>query len=135
MIVLKPGQEYDELGKRKTQIIAKIIYFLYCAIDSNKYSCVCQRESTKEIWRLLEITYKGTNQVLKSLKLIYILDHSYELFSINDNKTIFGMFTRFIDIVNSLQTLGKTYKESKKVMKILRSFPKNEKPRSPQFKR
>ncbi|KAL6319784.1 hypothetical protein AAG906_036843 [Vitis piasezkii] len=32
---------------------------------------------------------------------------------------------RFIDIVNGLEALGKTYKESKKVMKILRSLPSN----------
>nr|CAN81374.1 hypothetical protein VITISV_020869 [Vitis vinifera] len=33
------------------------------------------------------------------------------------------MITRFTDIVNGLEALGKTYKESKKVMKILRSLP------------
>ncbi|RVW57819.1 hypothetical protein CK203_115938 [Vitis vinifera] len=30
---------------------------------------------------------------------------------------------KFIDIVNGLEASGKTYKESKKVMKILRSLP------------
>ncbi|RVW92987.1 hypothetical protein CK203_032799 [Vitis vinifera] len=30
---------------------------------------------------------------------------------------------KFTDIVNGLEGLGKTYKESKKVMKILRSLP------------
>ena len=33
------------------------------------------------------------------------------------------MITRFTDIVNGLETLGKTHKESEKVMKILRSLP------------
>ncbi|RVX19214.1 hypothetical protein CK203_008602 [Vitis vinifera] len=33
------------------------------------------------------------------------------------------MITRFINIVNSLKALGKTYKESEQVMKILRSLP------------
>ncbi|RVW51412.1 hypothetical protein CK203_097178 [Vitis vinifera] len=33
------------------------------------------------------------------------------------------MITRFIDIVNGLKALGKTYKESEKMMKILRSLP------------
>ena len=39
------------------------------------------------------------------------------------NETIVEKITRFTDIVNGLETLGKTYKESKKVMKILRSLP------------
>ncbi|RVW34649.1 hypothetical protein CK203_116480 [Vitis vinifera] len=33
------------------------------------------------------------------------------------------MITRFTDIVNGLETLGKTYKEYEKVMKILKSLP------------
>ena len=52
----------------------------------------------------------------KSQKLIY-------LFSMKENETIVEMITRFTNIVNGLEALGKTYKESEKVMKILRSFP------------
>ncbi|WKA11485.1 hypothetical protein VitviT2T_028980 [Vitis vinifera] len=40
-----------------------------------------------------------------------------------ENEAIVEMITRFIDIVNGLKVLGKTYKESEKVMKILRSLP------------
>ena len=40
-----------------------------------------------------------------------------------DNETTVEMMTRFIDIVNCLEALGKTYKESEKVMKILKSLP------------
>ncbi|KAL6324993.1 hypothetical protein AAG906_019901 [Vitis piasezkii] len=40
-----------------------------------------------------------------------------------ENETIVEMITRFTNIVNGLEALGKTYKESKKVMKILRSLP------------
>ncbi|RVW90117.1 hypothetical protein CK203_035904 [Vitis vinifera] len=39
-----------------------------------------------------------------------------------ETKTIVEMITRFTDIVNGLEALGKTYKESEKVMKILRSY-------------
>ncbi|RVW80169.1 hypothetical protein CK203_054137 [Vitis vinifera] len=40
-----------------------------------------------------------------------------------ENETIVEMITSFTDIVNGLEALGKTYKESEKVMKILRSLP------------
>ena len=40
-----------------------------------------------------------------------------------ENETIVEMITKFTGIVNSLKALGKTYKESKQVMKILRSLP------------
>ena len=42
-----------------------------------------------------------------------------------DNEIIVEMITKFTNIVNGLETLGKTYKESEKVMKILRSLPTN----------
>ena len=40
-----------------------------------------------------------------------------------ENETIVELITRFTDIVNGLEALGKTYKESEKVMKILMSLP------------
>ena len=90
-------------------------------MDRNEYNRICQCKLAKEIWRLLEITHEGTNQV-KELK-INLLVCSYELFLMKDNETIVEMITRIIDIVNGLEALGKTYKESEKVMKILRSLP------------
>ena len=44
-------------------------------------------------------------------------------FFMKDNETIVEMITRFTEIVNGLEALGKTYKESENVMKILRSLP------------
>ena len=90
-------------------------------MDRNEYNRICQCKSAKEIWRLLEITHEGTNQVKESK--INLLVHNYELFSMKETETIVEMITRFTDIVNGLEALGKTYKESEKVMKILRSLP------------
>ena len=44
-------------------------------------------------------------------------------FFMKNNETIVKMITRFTEIVNGLEALGKTYKESENVMKILRSLP------------
>ena len=90
-------------------------------MDRNEYNRICQCKSAKEIWKLIEITHEGTNQVKESK--INLLVHNYELFSMKENETIVEMITRFTDIVNGLETLGKTHKESEKVMKILRSLP------------
>ena len=50
--------------------------------------------------------------------------HGFELFSMKDNEYIIEMFTRFTNIINGLQVLGKIYKESDTVMKIMRFLPK-----------
>ena len=75
-----------------------------------------------EIWRLLEVTHEGTNQVKESK--INKLVHGYELFAMKDNELIVKMFTRFIDIIIGLKPWERPTKKSEKVMKILRSFPK-----------
>ena len=49
--------------------------------------------------------------------------HDYELFSIKDFESIVQMFSRFMVMVNELESLGKTYTKVEKVMKILRSLP------------
>ncbi|WKA11536.1 hypothetical protein VitviT2T_029026 [Vitis vinifera] len=119
-LVPKPNQEWNELDRRNFQLNAKVVFTLQCAMDRNEYNRICQCKSAKEIWRLLEITHEGTNQV-KELK-INLLVHNYELFSMKENETIVEMITRFTDIVNGLEALEKTYKESEKVMKILKSL-------------
>ena len=50
--------------------------------------------------------------------------YNYELFTMKDNETVVDVFNGFIDVINGLQALGKVYKESEKLMKILRSLSK-----------
>ena len=119
-MVPKPKQEWNELDRRNFQLNVKVVFTLQCVMDRNEYDRICQCKSAKEIWRLLEITHEGTNQVKQSK--INLLVHSYELFFMKENETIVEMIARFTDIVNGLEVLGKTYKESEKVMKILRSL-------------
>ena len=121
IMVPKPKQEWDERDRRNFQLNAKTVYTLQCSMNRNEYNRICQCKSTKEIWRLLETTHERTNQVKESK--INLLVHSYEWFFRKENETIVEMITRFTDIVNGLEALGKTYKESKKEMKILRSLP------------
>ena len=63
VLVPKPKQELNELDRRNFQLNGKAIFTLQCAMDRNEYTRICQCKSAKEIWRLLEITHKKTNQV------------------------------------------------------------------------
>ncbi|GAV61116.1 UBN2 domain-containing protein, partial [Cephalotus follicularis] len=77
----------------------------------------------KEMWDRLEVTYKGTNQV-KYAK-ISMLVHDYELFSMNEDADIKSMFTRFTNIINTLQSLDKTFSNSELVRKIFRCLQRS----------
>ncbi|KAH9762987.1 hypothetical protein KPL70_001016 [Citrus sinensis] len=45
------------------------------------------------------------------------------------NESVYSMYTRFTDIVNTLGALGKTFSNSEKVKKIIRSLPKEWRPK------
>ncbi len=68
------------------------------------------------------VTYEGTSQVRETKISIFV--HQYELFKMQGNETIKEMFTRFTQIVNSLNSLGKTFTNEEMVRKILRCLPK-----------
>ena len=73
-MVLKSKKERDECDRRNFQLNAKVVYTLQCSMDRNEYNKICQGKTAKEIWRLLEITHEGTNQVKESK--INLLVHS-----------------------------------------------------------
>ena len=54
-----------------------------------------------------------------------MLVHKYKMFKMQSYETIGDIFTRFSEITNNLQSLGKSYSSSDLVRKILRSLTPN----------
>ena len=102
---------------------AKVMNILYCTLDPNEFNRISTCKSAKEIWDRLEVTHEGTNQI-KEYK-INIIVHNYELFRMKPDESITQIFTRFIDIINDLKSLGRVYPNSEQVRKILRALPKS----------
>ncbi|KAH9742057.1 hypothetical protein KPL70_002837 [Citrus sinensis] len=123
----KPSREWNELEKRKATLNSKVINALFCALDKKEFHRVSSCESANEIWYKLEIVYEGTNQVKESKISRYT--RQYELFQMEQNESVHSMYTRFTDIVNTLGALGKTFSNSEKVKKIIRSLPKEWRPK------
>ena len=116
--IRKTLDEYNEEESRKFQLNSRAIYILVCVMDRNEYNRISQCKTVKEIWRILEITHEGTTQVKDSK--VRILENDYEMFKMKPNESIVEMFTRFTDVVNGLEGLGKRVSEQDKVSKILR---------------
>ena len=123
----KPSREWNELEKRKVSLNSKAMNALFCALDKKEFHRVSSCESANEIWDKLEVVYEGTNQVKESKISRYT--RQYELFKMEQNESVYSMYTRFTDIVNTLRALGKTFSNSKKVKKIIRSLPKKWRPK------
>ncbi|GAV84135.1 UBN2 domain-containing protein, partial [Cephalotus follicularis] len=104
---LKPRSSYTDDDRKKVQLNAKVNHVIICALNSNEFNRVSSCATAKEMWDRLEVTYEGTNQV-KEAK-INMLVREYEMFSMKENENISGMFFRFTNIINSLQSLNKCY--------------------------
>ncbi|KAH9765776.1 hypothetical protein KPL70_001961 [Citrus sinensis] len=102
----KPSRDWNEFEKRKASLNSKAMNALFCALDKKEFHRVSSCESANEIWHKLEVVYEGTNLKL-SMKAQ----------------------TKFTDIVNTLGALGKTFSNSEKVKKIIRSLPKEWRPK------
>ncbi|KAH9743401.1 hypothetical protein KPL70_003287 [Citrus sinensis] len=120
--ISKPSREWNEFEKRKAFLNSKAMNALFCALDKKEFHRVSSCESANEIWHKLEVAYKGTNQVKESQISRYT--RQYELFQMEQNENVYSMYTRFTKIVNTLGALGKTFSNSEKVKKIIRSLPK-----------
>ncbi|KAH9802197.1 hypothetical protein KPL71_001280 [Citrus sinensis] len=123
----KPSREWNEFEKRKASLNSKVMNALFCALDKKEFHRVSSCESANEIWHKLEVVYEGTNQVKESKISRYT--RQYELFQMEQNENVYSMYTRFTDIVNTLGALGKTFSNSEKVKKIIRSLPKEWRPK------
>ncbi|KAH9679892.1 Integrase catalytic domain-containing protein [Citrus sinensis] len=123
----KPSREWNELEKRKASLNSKAMNALFCALDKKEFHRVSSCESANEIWHKLEVAFEGMNQVKESKISMYT--RQYELFQMEQNESVYSMYTRFTDIVNTLGALGKTFSNSEKVKKIIRSLPKEWRPK------
>ncbi|KAH9685791.1 hypothetical protein KPL70_014095 [Citrus sinensis] len=123
----KPSSQWSELEKRKMSLNSKAMNALFCALDKKEFHRVSSCDSAQEIWNKLEVVYEGTNQV-KEFK-ISRYTRQYELFQMEQNENAYSMYTRFTDIVNTIGALGKTFSNSEKVKKIIRSLPKEWRPK------
>ena len=117
----KLEEDWDENDIKQSEINAKAMNLLYCALDPSEFNRISTCTFAKEIWDTLEVTHEGTNQV-KNTK-INMLVHTYEMFRMEPNESITDMYTRFTNIVNAMRSLGKVISNADLVNKILRSLP------------
>ena len=113
----KPVAERTKGDKELIKLNAKAMTAFHCALDSNEFNRISQCKSANEIWHVLEVTHEGTSKVKKSKQSVF--QSKYELFKMQEDENITEMYTRFTEIVNALEALGKSLSEEEKVLKIL----------------
>ena len=90
---------------------------LFSAVTNEEFKKISSTETAKEVWTILQTTYKGTKAV-KDSKL-QILTTSFEEIKIEDDESFDEFYAKLKDIVNSAFNLGETIPEPKIVRKML----------------
>ena len=94
-------------------------------MTNEKFKKISFTKVTKEVWTILETTYKGTKAV-KTVKLQRLIS-SFEEIRMEEDGTFDEFYAKFKDIVNSAFNLGESIAESKIVRKILMKSASNSK--------
>ncbi|MQM06066.1 hypothetical protein Taro_038887 [Colocasia esculenta] len=121
LVILNNRDNWTEDDRKKISLNCKAKSILCCALSKKEFNRVSACKSTMEMWEKLRITYEGTNKVKETR--IDILVIQYERFQMQSGETITQMFSRFTEITNGLDGLGKSYEMGDMVRKILRSLP------------
>ncbi|KAK2970461.1 hypothetical protein RJ640_003670 [Escallonia rubra] len=116
IIPMKDGQEGNKIPKGILAVNTQEPHLfsmdnrakntISCSLDVNEYNRVSACKTTQEIWRLLEVTHQGINQV-KETK-INMLIQQYEAFKMKENGSINEMYSRFTLIIKWTEAIGES---------------------------
>ena len=105
---------------RQSTINFSAMNILQCAIHPMEFSRISTCRSAKEMWDKLELIYEGTSEVKETKANLLITE--YEMFKMKDDESISDMFTRLMQLINHLKTLGKMYTDTELVRRVIRSL-------------
>ena len=79
---------------------------LYCGLGKAEYNRISCSSNAKKIWSRLEVTHEGTVEVRSTR--IHMLTQLFDNFKNENGESIDSLFARSADIVNPLNSLGKS---------------------------
>ncbi|KAL6531971.1 hypothetical protein OROGR_013941 [Orobanche gracilis] len=94
---------------------------LFVTLDKGTFSKVKGCKTAKEIWDKLKSICEGTE--LSKENKISKLTQEFEFFEMKSNENLEDLDLRFTKIVNELESLGKSYTQKEKNLKVFRSLP------------
>ena len=121
-IIRKEEIDYNDDDWKKLDMKEIAMNILHSGMNENDFNRTCTCKTAKEIWDELEKTYERTSKV-RDTKISFLCGQ-FEKFKMESNETIDEMHNRFINIINPLSVLGKTFSNVEINSKILRSLPK-----------
>ena len=113
----KPWSDWSESERKKAQYNSLAKNIITSALNMDEFFRVSQCNSAKDMWKVLEVTHEGTDDVKRSRK--HSLIQEYELFRMQPEESIADVQKRFTQIVNHLTGLGKVFDKEEFNIKVL----------------
>ena len=98
--ISKPSHEWSESEKKKAFLNSEAMNSLFCSLDKKKLHRVSRCSNAYEIWKKLEVVYKGTNQVKES---------KIDRFQMEQNESVHFMYTNIYGYCKIFRSLGKDF--------------------------
>ncbi|KAL8542500.1 hypothetical protein ACS0TY_003386 [Phlomoides rotata] len=120
-VIPKPKKEWTDEDKRRANLDNVAKNTIYHTLDKIVFNKIKQCKTTKEIWEQLEMMCEGTNQI-KENKLMIVVQ-KFENFKKKTGESLAKFDSRFTEILNEMESLGKDYSQREKNLKVLRALP------------
>ncbi|XP_050248935.1 uncharacterized protein LOC126696202 [Quercus robur] len=115
--------EWDKAAFALANANSKAITAIFCGASTDEFHRISHIKTTKEVWTILETTYKGTKKV-KDTKL-QMLTTWFEEVKMSDDESFDSFYRRLNEIVIAKLNLGEKIEDAKVVRKILRFLPES----------
>jgi len=123
----KPWTEWTDEERRRAQYDCNAKNIITSSLSMDEFFRVSQYKSVKEMWDVLEVTHKGTNEVKRARK--HALIQEYELFKMQKGESIVEFQKRFTHIFNHLMGLRKEFDKEELNIKVLKCLDRNWQPK------
>ena len=114
---------WDKAALAAANANSKALNAIFCGVSPDEFHMFSHVTIAKEMWQILEMTYKGTKKV-KDTKLQMLTTHFEEL-KMSEDESFDSFYGKLNEVVIGKFNLGEKTKDSKIVRKILRSLPES----------
>ncbi|XP_010418555.1 PREDICTED: uncharacterized protein LOC104704120 [Camelina sativa] len=119
--ITKPKARWTVEEKSLSKYNAKALNAIFGAVNDDEFKLVQGCESAKDAWDILEKSHEG-NSSFKRTRLDQLASQ-FEVLRMDPEETISQFSAKMSAIANEAKNLGKIYKNTKMVKKLIRCLP------------
>ncbi|XP_010424571.1 PREDICTED: uncharacterized protein LOC104709699 [Camelina sativa] len=119
--ITKPKARWTVEEKNLSKYNARALNAIFGAIDDDEFKLVQGCESAKDAWDILEKTHEGNSSVKRTR--LDQLASQFEVLRMDPEESISQFSAKLSVIANEAKNLGKIYKNTKLVKKLIRCLP------------